>query len=424
MVDASACVAAQILRSGEVRVCRTWSCKPRSATDRRTKRCTILQVQDKQACGLFLNLRAMKHPTSLAQSPSYARCLAAFFLVAGSLACSHAIAQPVTTWLDNQTESHQCSFGGAPDATTRFRTGSLPLTLEAVDLAWGDDGASPAGYNRVGIFAHDNATNLPSSTQIGDWQEASGPTQPGTTMSYSGQTIELAAHTDYWLMVDITDGAQLSCTLSATFNSPAEAGSPAMSQFLLGGAIGAPWGSGPRSNYNPIYALAGSIGTAPPTNPDMAISLIDLPAFGILGSPYSGSFECANIGQESTQGGATCSISGLPPGLGVSACTVSPSDSPWNQSDDVPAGERVACQITGVAQTVGTYSVLMNTSTEIDANPENNDAERTITITATGQPPTPGGVQAVPTLSEWATLLLGLVVAAVSVLWIRRQSQR
>lgn len=366
----------------------------------------------------------MKHPISLPPSSFLARCLAAFSLVAGSLAYSPAIAQPVTTWLDNQTEAHQCSFGGAPDAATRFRTGSLPLTLEAVDLAWGDDGASPAGYNRVGIFAHDNSANLPGSTQIGSWQEASGPTQPGTTMSYTGQTIELAAHTDYWLVVDITDGAQLSCTHSAIFNAPAEAGSPAMSQFLMGGAIGTPWGSGPRSNYNPVYALAGSIGTAPPTNPDMAIGFINLPATGVLGAAYSGSFECANIGQESTQGGATCSISELPPGLSVSACTVSPSDSPWSQSDDVPAGESVTCHITGIAQAVGTYTVLMNTNTEIDANPENNDAERTITITAAGQPPAPGGVQAVPTLSEWAMLLLAGLLAAVSARWIHRNAKQ
>ena len=366
----------------------------------------------------------MKHPTLLPSSAFFVRGLAALSLVAGSLVYSTALAQPVTTWLDNQTEAHQCSFGGAPDATTRFRTGNLPLTLEAVDLAWGDDGASPAGYNRVGIFAHDPGTNLPSSTQIGGWQEASGPTQPGTTMSYSGQTIELAAHTDYWLMVDITDGAQLSCTLSATFNSPAEAGSPAMSQFLLGGTIGTPWGSGPRSNYNPIYALAGSIGTAPPISPDMAIGFIDLPATGLLGAAYSGSFECANIGQESTQGGATCSISGLPPGLDVSACTVSPSDATWNQSDDVPAGESVICRVTGVAQAPGAYSVAMSTRTEIDANPENNDAERIITITSAGQPPSPGGVQAVPALSEWALLALAGLLAAGSAKRIRRNAPR
>lgn len=327
-----------------------------------------------------------------------------------------AVAQPITTWLDNQTELHQCNFGGAPDAATRFRTGGVSLTLESVDIAWGSSGASPAGYNRVGIFAHDTATNLPSSTQIGGWQQASGPTEPGTTMSYSGQTISLAAHTDYWLVADITDAAQLACTLSATFNSPAEASSPAMSQFLIGGTMGTPWGSGPRSNYNPIYALAGSIGTQPVSAPDMSIRLISLPASGTVGTPFAGGFQCANIGQQSTVGGATCSVSGLPTGLSLGSCTVSPDDLAWNQQDDVPAGETVTCQVNGTPQAPGTYPAHLGTGTEVDSDLGNNEATQLITIVSAGQTPQPGDIHSVPTLSEWAILLLGGMLSVANML--------
>ncbi|WP_431777241.1 IPTL-CTERM sorting domain-containing protein [Ottowia caeni] len=364
----------------------------------------------------------MTNKISLPRFPILARFVAAATLATSILAPVPLSAQTVTTWLDNQTEPHQCSFGGAPDAATRFRTGSVPMTLENVDIAWGNGGSNPGGYNRVGIFAHDASTNLPGSTQVGGWQEASGPTQPGTTMSYSGQTIALSAHTDYWLVVDIADGTQLACTLSATFNAPAEAGAPAMSQFLIGGTIGDPWGDGPRSNYNPIYALAGSLGTPPEGAPDMSVGLINLPASAAVGTPYAGSFQCANIGQQATVDGATCSASGLPPGLDLGSCTVSPSDVAWNQLDVVPAGETVTCQISGTPQAAGVFTALLRTVTEVDSNLANNEATRVITIVTAGQSPTTGGIQAVPTLSEWAILLLGGLLSVAVMRRIRAVS--
>ncbi len=346
------------------------------------------------------------------------RLATAALLAAACLSAAPTQAQ-VTTWLDNQSAPHQCDFGGAPDAATRFRTGSRPLTVEAIDIAWGAAGPGPAGNNEVGIFAHDNATNRPSTTQIGSWQQASGPTQAGTTMSYSGSSIALNANTEYWVVVRIADGTRLACTLTPAFNTPPEAGSPSMSDFLVGGNAGAAW-AGPSADDNPIYALAGTIGSASPE--DMSVTL-NLPATGVVGTPYSGSYTCQNIGGAETVAGTRCLIDGLPDGLLGGECTVSPGASPWVHHQPVAAGETVTCSVAGVPTTPGTSTVTGTTGSEGDVNPANDIATQIVTISAAGPGPGPGpgGVQPVPTLSEWATMLLGGLLLGFGMIRARRQ---
>lgn len=351
------------------------------------------------------------------------RLAAAALLTAGCLGATPALAQ-VTTWLDNQTAPHQCDFGGAPDAATRFRTGNRPLTIEAVDIAWGTAGEVPAGNNQVGIFTNDNIANRPTATQIGGWLQASGPTQANTTMSYSGSTISLSANTEYWVVVRIVDNTKLACTLSTAFNTPPDAGAPSMSELLVGGDADAATWAGPASFNNPIYALSGTIGDFSPE--DMAVTL-NLPATGVVGQPYSGTYTCRNIGGEESTAATYCLISGLPDGLMGEDCTVSPGAAPWVHHQRVPAGETVTCTVGGIPTTPGTSTVTGTTGSEGDFNFTNNLATQVVTITATGAggggggSGGPGGVQPVPTLSEWATILLGGFLLAFGMSRVRRQ---
>lgn len=103
---------------------------------------------------------------------------------------------------------------------------------------------------------------------------------------------------------------------------------------------------------------------------------------------------------------------------------LSPGQTPWNSQDVLPAGEGITCRIVGTPTAAGVYTVLLRTDSEVDANANNNQAQHTINIApegpGPGPGPTPGSVQSVPTLSEWAILLLGGLVLAAGVGWNRR----
>lgn len=332
------------------------------------------------------------------------------------LACLPAFGQQITTTLlHNLDQAQVCGATGGPDAAARFRTGSLPLNIEAIQLTWYNAGANP-GRNRLGIYTHDAAANRPATTQVGGWKETNADTQTGT-MTYNSPTpIALQPNTDYWLVVDITDGAQPNCTTSSSFTAGGEASGPAQNRSAaIGTAGGTTWPT-LHTALTLVYALDGTTGAAPPAGvPDMATGTAGMPAGGTVGTPFTGQFECANIGQRDTYGGTFCSAIGLPPGLSVDACTISPASTPWQHHDQVPAGQRVTCVVAGTPSAAGTYPVTLRTGTEVDANSGNDEARMDITIAAAGPlaPPGPGGVQAVPSLSAWGTALLGgLLVAA------------
>lgn len=385
----------------------------------------ILQVQDAHGPAGFLHSRRMNY---LIPPPSsvVARLAITATLALAGLASQPAAAQPVTvTLLHNLDQAQACGATGFPDAAARFRTGSLPLNIEAIQFTWHAVGATP-GRNRLGIFVHDAAANRPGSTQVGGWKETNADTQVGTMTYNSASDIVLQPDTDYWVLADITDGSQPTCTTSPNFSAHGPAGSsPTLNRVAaIGDADTMAW---PvlHTALTVVYALDGTEGTPPPpTAPDMAIGAINLPATGTVGTTYAGSFDCTNVGQRSTLPGSLCTATGLPPGLAVEACTLSPGHAPWSSQDVIPAGEGITCRIAGTPTAAGVYSVLLRTDSEVDANANNNEARHTINIAAAGPGPgpgpTPGSVQSVPTLSEWAILLLGGLVLAASVGWSRR----
>src|SRR5437868_1061170 len=107
------------------------------------------------------------------------------------------------------------SYGGSPDSASPFTTGAAPLTITRVDVAW-ETGAG--GVNQVGIYT--DAAGFPSTTRVGSFFTNPGATTALTTMSYTGSAT-LAPGTKYWMVVDITDGSDVSWTPSnASVASP------------------------------------------------------------------------------------------------------------------------------------------------------------------------------------------------------------
>ena len=149
-------------------------------------------------------------------------------------------------------------YGGGPDSSDNFTTGTTGLTITSVSVAWE---TGNGGVNRVGIYT-DNA-GQPSTTLVGGFFTNPNPTTSGVTMVYNGSAT-LAANTTYWMVVDIGDVSDVAYTLTNTFTaSPVTAGAtmppgsawgdntvlgswnadPAQLKFALSGVAGAPAGA-------------------------------------------------------------------------------------------------------------------------------------------------------------------------------------
>ena len=114
---------------------------------------------------------------------------------------------------------------------------------------------------------------------------------------------------------------------------------------------------------------------------DMSVSLGGLPATAQVGAPYSGSFSCANsVGATADATNATCGVSGLPAGVSVGSCTISPSNTPWTSPATVPVGQTVTCSVSGTPTTPGTVTVTGNTGAVNDPITSNNSAQQTINV--------------------------------------------
>lgn len=381
---------------------------------------------------------------------------------------AHAQNDQVTVWLYNEPGVAECSFSGESDIATRFTTGSEYLTVETVEIAWGEVGADGAGFNHIGIFAHDNITDAPGATQIGGWLSSDGPTQGNAKQSYNnegGPLIQLTPNTDYWVVLDIVDGSQVKCNDEPDFSTDPNSGNPTMSHLLISGEHPGTWRTTTKA-ANLVYSLSGSMGNVNPPNPeDMSVAL-QLPLTGVVGQPYSGTFTCQNIGDEDAKVAPTCQISGLPDFLGGD-CTISPNDQPWDHHDEVPAGETVTCRVEGIPDQPGTFNVTATTGSEGDFNFANNIATLELLISATddgpgsdpggdgqdggnsgggnpgnggsdgggsdggnsggeapdeaGAPVPMSGVVGVPTLSEWGALLLTSLLLGCTLLHMRRK---
>lgn len=154
------------------------------------------------------------------------------------------------------------------------------------------------------------------------------------------------------------------------------------------------------------------------SKPDMAINLSGMPTSASVDQAYTGNFTCSNVGSGDTTANTACGLSGLPVGLNVSSCTVTPGNQAWASGSNVGAGQTVTCQVSGKPTVAGTASVNGTTGTDADADAGNNSAGLSLAVAEVPIESTP-----IPTLTERAMFLMSLMMIGVAG-WHTRRSTR
>jgi hypothetical protein len=128
-------------------------------------------------------------------------------------------------------------------------------------------------------------------------------------------------------------------------------------------------------NYDPLRTNNFSVdisGVNISGAPEMTISLAGLPTIAKVGTAYSGTFSCSNIGTADAVAGTICTItSGLPTGVTVGVCTISGGGT-WVQGNLVSMGQTVTCSVAGTPTTIGTTTVNGSTGATGDSNLSDN----------------------------------------------------
>ena len=226
--------------------------------------------------------------------------------------------------------------------------------------------------------------------------------------------------------VDSTTGVVSGCDLPATLSAGQRIDLVVDYTAPAGGQVGITASVSTSSvDSNPGNNTASGSTTltaVPPTGaPDLGINLDGLPATGTVGVAYSGSFSCSNSGTAGATSATTCSVSGLPAGLTVVACTIGPAAAPWVAGNPVPASSTVTCTVRGTPTAPGGSTITGSTSAGGDANPGNNTASREVTVSAAAPP---AAVQPIPSLSEWASIVLSGLIALIGSARLRRREKR
>ena len=134
---------------------------------------------------------------------------------------------------------------------------------------------------------------------------------------------------------------------------------------------------------------------------DMQADIAALPAKVRVGEPYEGTFSCVNQGS-STSRATTCDVAGLPDGVSVGACTISPPSpgAPWVAGTEVPAAARVNCEVKGTPTQPGKATVVVSTSAQNDDLHDNDRATQTVEITAPDMAVDLSGLPATATVGQ------------------------
>lgn len=184
--------------------------------------------------------------------------------------------------------------------------------------------------------------------------------------------------------VPITPGGALSCnvgtvpaggtgTFTVTVMIPNGATGPINNgNYTIEGDGVAPLG-GPKWETNLV---------SPTTLSDMAVDKSGLPGTATVGTPYTGSYTCQNVGAADALV-ATCDAANLPAGL-TPACTI--DSVAWSQPGTVPVGKTVVCQVTGTPTTAGNVTVDVTTGADNDPNTANNSASVPFVVNASLAP--------------------------------------
>lgn len=203
-------------------------------------------------------------------------------------------------------------------------------------------------------------------------------------------------------------GETVTCGLTGTPTDPAQVGQPAAAT-VTGGADNSP--SNVSAPVLPVLA------------PHVTIDLGGLPR-GVVGQPYTGSFTCTSDGQVDAYG-AQCGVTGLPPGLTVGQCTISPNGVNWNPGDVIPhtaPGNVVTCPVTGTP-TQPSGPVTGTAGTDPAHSPNGTGSDTGTSATKGANEVAAVAAAAVPTLSEWGMVILAALMGLFMVGRGRRQAR-
>ena len=110
---------------------------------------------------------------------------------------------------------------------------------------------------------------------------------------------------------------------------------------------------------------------------DMSVDLTGLPLVATVGTPYSGTIKCTNSAAATASAtNGTCSVSGLPAGLTLGACSPVPPAT-------VAAGASITCPVSGTPTSSASATVTITTGASNDPNTANNTATATLSPTGT-----------------------------------------
>ncbi|WP_345067691.1 IPTL-CTERM sorting domain-containing protein [Acidovorax lacteus] len=269
------------------------------------------------------------------------------------------------------------SAGVQADVTTSVAPPSTALAGTTVQV--------PLQFSNVGGAS---ASNLGYTVQLTGSPTGVAVTYNSVACTYNGGT---GAITGCGLPSTLTPGQALNLVLSYT--------APASGNVGVTSNVSTTSGESNITNNSATASTA--IGLV-----DMAVNLAGLPTSGSVGTPYSGFFTCTNNGNQTAAGGQ-CSAAGLPTGVGVTGCTISPGNTAWTAGSAVPAGQTVRCTVAGTPSAAGSFGSSGTTGATGDANAGNNTANLTVTIAVAGALHT----AAIPTLGQWSLILLSALVA-------------
>ncbi len=170
---------------------------------------------------------------------------------------------------------------------------------------------------------------------------------------------------------------------------------PAGTGITLQGATSA------TGDYNPAN---NTVSQTVPTTADVSATLSGFPPTASPGDQVTGTLTCTNRGPGDAVA-PSCAVTGLPSGATV---TCSP--------DPVPAtlamGASISCAVTYTQPAGQVVTIVGTAGAQNDSNPANNVASLAI-----------GAPQAVPTLGEWAQLLLALLMGLLAVAALRARQR-
>jgi len=307
-----------------------------------------------------------------------------------TLTVTVSIANPVASTLTNFVSVSSSTGGAYAEATRTIATVASPDM--AISLA-GLPTSATIGAAYTGSF---------TCTNVGSASAAAGTTctVSGLPSGVSVTGCTISPNSTAWVAGNAVGvGEVVTCSVAGT---PTASGS-----FTVSGTTGATNDVVLPNNAATLAVVVGA--------PDMAISLAGLPNAATAGLPYTGIFTCTNVGTTTASAGTTCAVSGLPAGVTVTGCTITPNSAAWVAGNAVPVAAVVTCSVSGTPTASGSVTINGSTGATGDTNLANNTASLAMTISAAAQ------AQPIPTLSQWAAMLMTLLLGFLAVRRLSRQ---